>query len=255
MIVADNVSKQFGNYMAVKNISFHLEKGHILGLIGANGSGKTTLIRMISTILSPTSGEIRVNGMSTIKNPEEIREQMGVLLGGDVILYSHLTAEENIEYFGLLQGMEKKLIHKRINELVELLNMQDFIKRRTVGFSRGMKQKVAFARTMIHNPKIILLDEPSTGLDVCMIEDVQNYINVCRKNGCTIVLSSHNMDELNRLCDDMLILKTGSQIEYSSKEDLFHKYPNKSLDKIITGLMRGEIKYESISCSAGNRMP
>ncbi len=252
MIVVNNVSKQFGNYMAVKNVNFQLQQGHILGLIGANGSGKTTLIRMISTILSPTSGKINVNGMDTVKNAKEVRGQIGVLLGGDVTLYSHLTAEENIEYFGLLQGMDKKMIHKRINELVELLNMQDFIKRRTVGFSRGMRQKVAFARTMIHNPKIMLLDEPSTGLDVCMIEDVQNYINACREQGCTILLSSHNMDELNRLCDDFLVLKTGSQIEYSSKEQLYQKYGMNGLDKIITGLMRGEIMYENISCGTAH---
>ena len=249
MIEAKGVTKQFGNYLAVKDINFSLEDGHILGLVGANGSGKTTLIRMISTILNPTCGEITIDGMSTVKHPEEIRRNMGVLLGGDVSLYTQLTAAENIEYFGLLQGMDKKRIHTRISELVEILNMQDFINRRTAGFSRGMKQKVAFARTMVHNPRIMLLDEPSTGLDICMIEDVQNYINTCRENGCTIILSSHNMDELNRLCDDLLILKTGSQIEYGLKEQLFDKYGQDSLEKIVTGIMRGEIENERVSGS------
>lgn len=209
MITITNVTKSFNKMRVVNNISFDVKSGQITGLIGSNGSGKSTTMRMIATLLKQDSGQIIINDIDTIKHPHEARKQIGILLGGDISLYERLTARENIIYFSALQGIEANVAEKRLNDLSELLDMHEYLDRKTIGFSRGMRQKVAFARSIIHSPDIILLDEPSTGLDINSIRDVQNFILYCKSQRKTILISTHNSHEIDKLCDNLVFIENG----------------------------------------------
>ena len=223
MIKLENVTKRFGDKIAVNDVSFCIESGKITGLIGANGSGKSTTMRMIATLMTPSEGRIFINETDVVKNSQEARKQIGVLLGGDVSLYDRLTARENITYFAQLQGMEKEDIRLRIGELSKLLDMEEFLDRKAGGFSRGMRQKVAFARSIIHDPDILLLDEPSTGLDINAIKEVQDFILYCKDRGKTILLSTHNAHEMDKLCDNVVFIDNGKIMIQGNKEELLKK--------------------------------
>ena len=212
MIAIENVSKRFRDKLAVNSVSFTALAGEVTGLIGANGSGKTTIMRMIATVYKPSAGNISVCGVDVKKNPAGVRKNIGVLLGGDISLYRRFTAYENIEYYALLQGMSKTEAKQSIEVLSETLGIKDYLYRKVDGFSRGMRQRVAFARAIVHDPQVILLDEPSTGLDIYSIRDVQNFISSCKKRGKTILLSTHNVSEMENLCDKVAVLDNGSKI-------------------------------------------
>ena len=218
MISVNEVCKSFGKTQVIKSVSFTAQSGQITGFIGANGSGKTTTMRLIPTILKPDSGSITVDGADVIREPAEARRRMGVLFGGDVSLYNRLTAWENILYFAKLQGMTEAQAAERIKVLSNLLDMERFLFRRVQGFSRGMRQKVAFAKSIVHDPSTILLDEPSTGLDIYSIRDVQDFILTCKDQGKTVLVSTHNMHEIERLCDNLVIISDGRIIRNGTKE-------------------------------------
>lgn len=209
MIELNKVSKIFNGKKIINDVSFEVNTGNVTALIGANGAGKSSIIRLISTIYRQDMGDIRIDGVSTLDEPEKIRKKMGVLFGGDVYLYDLLTATENIMYFAMLQGVEKGVAQKRIDQLVEVFHMEDYIDRKVEKFSRGMKQKVAFTRALIHDPCILLLDEPSTGLDIEAITTVRSFIRNCKEKGITVLLSTHNINEME-LCDNFVFLKNGS---------------------------------------------
>ena len=223
MIQVTNVSKSFGKSQVIRNISFEARSGRITGFIGANGSGKTTTMRLISTILKPDSGSILVDGADVVRDQAAARRNLGVLFGGDVSLYNRLTAWENILYFAKLQGMADSEAHERIKILSNLLDMDRYIFKRVAGFSRGMRQKVSFAKSIVHNPATILLDEPSTGLDIYSIRDVQDFILTCKAQGKTVLVSTHNMHEIERLCDDLVIIADGQIIRSGTKEDILRR--------------------------------
>ncbi len=223
MISVENVSKAFGKAQIIKNISFLAQPGQITGLIGANGSGKTTTMRLISTILKPDSGTITVDGVDAVRDPAGVRKRLGVLFGGDVSLYNRLTAWENIMYFAKLQGMSDEEAENRIKILSNLLDMDSFLFKRVMGFSRGMRQKVSFAKSIIHNPSVILLDEPSTGLDIYSIRDVQDFILTCKAQGKTVLVSTHNMHEIERLCDNLIIIADGQIVRDGPKNVLLKR--------------------------------
>ena len=220
MIEVANVCKSFGKTQVIQNISFTAQSGQITGFIGANGSGKTTTMRLISTILHPDSGSICVDGTDVIRDPNGARRHMGVLFGGDVSLYNRLTAWENILYFAKLQGMDEDQAAERIKVLSNLLDMERFLFKRVQGFSRGMRQKVAFAKSIVHDPSTILLDEPSTGLDIYSIRDVQDFILTCKEQGKTVLVSTHNMHEIERLCDNLVIIANGRIIRNGTKREI-----------------------------------
>ena len=209
MIELNKVSKIFNGKKIINDVSFEVNTGNVTALIGANGAGKSSIIRLISTIYRQDMGDIRIDGVSTLDEPEKIRKKMGVLFGGDVYLYDLLTATENIMYFAMLQGVEKGVAQKRIDQLVEVFHMEDYIDRKVEKFSRGMKQKVAFTRALIHDHCILLLDEPSTGLDIEAIATVRSFIRNCKEKGITVLLSTHNINEME-LCDNFVFLKNGS---------------------------------------------
>ncbi len=220
MISVSNVSKSFGKTQVIRNISFEAREGKITGFLGANGSGKTTTMRLISTVLRPDSGDIFVDGADAVRMPDAARRNLGVLFGGDVALYNRLTAWENILYFAKLQGMSDEQAEKRIRILSNLLDMDRYLFKRVAGFSRGMRQKVSFAKSIVHDPSTILLDEPSTGLDIYSIRDVQDFILTCKAQGKTVLVSTHNMHEIERLCDDLVIIADGQIIRSGTKEEI-----------------------------------
>ncbi|MFI5171190.1 MAG: ATP-binding cassette domain-containing protein [Chitinophagales bacterium] len=207
---------------AVKNISFTCQPGRVFTLLGPNGAGKTTTLRMIATILKPTQGTITVDGFDTVKNGMDVRRRLGFLTGSTG-LYDRLTPDETIDYFGRLNGMEPARINERKKELFELLGINDFAHRRVGKFSTGMKQKVSIARTMIHDPQVIVFDEPTAGLDVIAAKSIIELIRTCKKNNKTIIFSTHIMSEVNMLADDLAIIHRGDLI-YSG---LFTDFKNK----------------------------
>ncbi len=238
MVEINNLSKVFDNkYTAVDNLILKINEGEIFGLLGENGAGKTTTLRMIATMLKPTSGVITVNGYDTVKNPEKVRENIGILFGGETGLYDRLTARENIEYFGELYDMSKDELNSSISKACKILEIEEYIDKRVGKFSKGMKQKVAFARSIIHDPKVLLLDEPTSGLDVTAAKQVHEFILNSKANGRTVIFSSHTMEEVEKLCDRVGIIHKGKLIEVSGLKELKEKYGNENLTDIFSKLI------------------
>lgn len=240
MVKVTNLSKSFKNVNAVNNVSFTVEPGEIVGLLGENGAGKTTTLRMLATMLKPTSGTVEINGYDILNDGDKVRSQIGILFGGEVGLYDRLTARENIRYFAMLNGISKEEADKNISELCKLLDMDEYIDRRVGKFSRGMKQKVAIARSIIHNPKVMLFDEPTMGLDVTASRIVQNFIFKCKEENKAIIFSSHSMQEVEKLCDRVIIINKGKIIENIRIQDLKEKYKNNDLEEVFVSLIGGE---------------
>lgn len=240
MIETIELSKHFKEVVAVNSISFKVDKGKVFGLLGENGAGKTTTLRILATMLKPTSGTAIINGYDLVNEPEKIRGEIGILFGGEAGLYDRLTARENIAYFGLLNGMDKKEIDNRIEELASILEMEDFIDRRAGKFSKGMKQKVAIARSIVHDPSIMLFDEPTSGLDVSATRIVHKFIKELKNHEKTIIFSSHSMNEVEKLCDEVGIINKGRIVECSTLEDLKDKYKEEDLEEIFVSLVGGK---------------
>ena len=179
MINIIDISKKFNTTDALIGVSFDVHEGEILGLLGENGAGKSTLLRIISTMLHPTSGTAVVNGYDIIKNPKEVRKTVGILFGSEVGLYERLTARENIEYFAQLNGMNKNDSDKRINYLIERFSFADYADKQVGTFSKGMKQKVSIARSIVHDPSVMLFDEPESGLDFKAARIVFDFMETC----------------------------------------------------------------------------
>ena len=224
MIILDQVSKVFrlgrrqrkemgkdfsgSAITAVDQVSFTCHPGRIFGLIGPNGAGKTTTLRLIATMLKPTSGRITVNGFDVSTQGQEVRQRLGFLTG-NTGLYDRLTAEEMVRYYADLYGMTEADYQRRRNELFPLLEMEDFANRRIAKLSTGMKQKVSICRTIIHNPSVVVFDEPTSGLDVMTSRAIIDLIRQCKAMGNTVIFSSHRMGEIHSLCDDLAIMHRG----------------------------------------------
>lgn len=222
-----------GVFRAVDGLSLKVEPGEIYGLLGSNGAGKTTTLRMLATMLSPTSGTAEVAGFDIVNQPEQVRRSIGVLFGGDTGLYDRLTARENIEYFARLYDMEESQIKRRVEELSAVFEMGDYIDARCAKFSRGMKQKTAFARSIVHSPSVMLFDEPTAGLDISAALEVQNFILSCKKEGKTIILSSHYMNEVEKLCDRVGIISRGQLADSGAISELTAKYGQTDMEGVF----------------------
>jgi len=222
MITVDSVTKRFkpglvpvkkagkcGDHLtAVDNVSFVCRPGRVFSLLGPNGAGKTTLLRMIATMLKPSSGRITVTGRDTVKEQEDVRRRIGFLTG-TTGLYARLTPNEIISYYGELHGIGRRELEKRREELFFTLGMEGFVNRRTGSLSSGMKQKVSIARTMIHDPEVLVFDEPTVGLDVVTSKAIMTLIRGCRDRGRTVVFSTHVMGEVSLLSDDLAVIHRG----------------------------------------------
>ncbi len=237
MIVVKGLSKKFKDVEAVKDISFTVNDGEIVGLLGENGAGKTTTLRMLATMLKPTKGTAFINDYSIIEEPQKVRKEIGILFGGEVGLYDRLTARENIEYFGKLNSMDEKDMKDSINELIDKFQMEEYIDRRVGKFSRGMKQRVAIARSIVHQPTVMLFDEPTTGLDVTAAKIVHDFILQCREEGKSIIFSSHSMQEVERLSDRIIIIHKGSIMDEGTIDYFKKKYEKDNMEDIFIQLV------------------
>ena len=206
------------NVVPVDHISFECQPGRIFSLLGPNGAGKTTTLRMISTMVKPTSGTIEVCGLDAVKNEGAVRKKIGFLTGSTG-LYERLTTDEMIKYFADLNDVSKEDFEERKNYYYDLLDMHDFAKKRTGQLSTGMKQKVSIVRTMIHDPEVVVFDEPTSGLDVISAENIIKLIRNCKEQGKTVIFSSHIMTEVDLLCDDLAIINKGKLIYSGSMSD------------------------------------
>jgi len=239
MIVVKNLKKSFGEVKAVNGVSFEARDGEITGLLGPNGAGKTTTLRMLYSLLPPDEGEIRIDGMDPAKDAMEIKRTLGVIPDSRG-LYSRLTARENIAYFGELHGMNRQSIRQRIEELTGRLDMEDFIDRRTEGFSQGQRVKVAIARAMVHEPQTVLMDEPSNGLDVMSTRALREYIRSLRQAGQSVVLSTHIMQEVAALCDRIVIIAKGKVAANGTADQLLEKSGCDTLEDAFVTLIGTE---------------
>ncbi|HHW69869.1 MAG TPA: ATP-binding cassette domain-containing protein [Clostridiales bacterium] len=237
MIEAIKLGKKFKDVEAVKDASFTVKKGEIVGLLGENGAGKTTTLRMLATMLRPTSGTALINGHSIIENPREVRREIGILFGGEVGLYDRLTARENIEYFARLNAMDIDDMKASIRELISKFQMEDYIDRKVGKFSRGMKQRVAIARSIVHRPSVMLFDEPTAGLDVTAAKIVHDFILECRQQNKAIIFSSHSMQEVEKLSDRIIIIHKGSIIDSGTIEYFKEKYQSDNMEDIFIRLV------------------
>lgn len=206
---------------AVNGISFECKPGRIYSLLGPNGAGKTTTLRMIATILKPTDGVIDVCGMNVIQEPAKVRSKIGFLTGS-TNLYDRLSPGEIVEYFAKLHGMDKKNYEERMDMLFTRMGIHDFSKKRIGQMSTGMKQKVSIARSMIHDPDVVIFDEPTSGLDVITANNIIELIRQCKEEGKTVIFSSHIMSEVDLLCDDLAIINKGDLV-YKDSMDNFRK--------------------------------
>ena len=239
MLRVENLTKKFKKVTAVDNVSFEVNPGEIIGLLGENGAGKTTTLRMLATMLKPTSGNAMIDGYNIIDNPNKIRERIGILFGGDVALYDRLTGRENMIYFAKLNGMSDLEADQAVNKITSELEMSDYIDRPVGKYSRGMKQKVSLARSIIHQPDVMLFDEPSTGLDVLSSKLIHDFILKCKKDNKAIVFSSHNMYETEKLCYRIIIIHKGKIVASGTIEQLKKDYQKDSLEDLFIECIGG----------------
>ena len=239
MIEARSLRKCFGDVVAVDDVSFRAEDGQITGLLGPNGAGKTTTLRMLYTLLRPDAGDMNVDGIDPRAEPLAVKRRLGVVPDSRG-LYDRLTARENIRYFGELHGVDRTAIAERTARLVDVLDMGAFIDRRTTGFSQGQRVKVAIARAMVHDPRNVLLDEPSNGLDVMSTRALRRYLQGLRDEGRCVVLSTHIMQEVAALCDRIVIIAKGRIAADGTAERLLAQTGAASLEDAFVKLIGSE---------------
>jgi len=245
MIEIKNLVKKFGDFTAVDNISFTVQDGEIFAFLGPNGAGKTTTIRMLTTLLHPTSGEIRLNDHDAVKDSGGARHSFGIVFQ-DPSLDDELTAWENLELHGVLYGVEKKLRHERMIELLNLVELWDRKNELVKNFSGGMKRRLEIARGLIHHPKIFFLDEPTLGLDPQTRNHIWNYIkNLNQKEQITIFFTTHYMEEAEKSAHKIAIIDYGQIVAQGTMEELKSQYNNRSLEEIFLDLTGHDIRAAS----------
>ena len=237
MIEARGLCKRFqdkkrGEIRAVEGVSFRCLPGQIYGLLGANGAGKTTTLRMLATILEPTDGTAIVAGYDIVEQPEKVRANVG-FLSTATALYPRLTAQEMVEYFGRLNGLDEATLKRRVDEIFGRLDMDGFRDRRCDKLSTGMKQKVSIARTLVHDPPVMIFDEPTVALDVMTARTIVEFIRECRNRGKTVIFSTHVMSEVEKLCDNIGIIHDGKLFAKGSLRELRAKYGEQDLEEIF----------------------
>jgi sodium transport system ATP-binding protein len=219
LIETRDLAKHFGEVQAVRHVSFTAPDGSITGLLGPNGAGKTTTLRMISTLVTPSQGQALVDGIDCAKDPLAVRARLGVLSDARGI-YARLTARENIAYYGALRGMAPAAVDAAIERVAQLLDLTSILDRRTDGFSQGERMKVAIARTIVHDPPNVMLDEPTNGLDVMTTRKLREVLKALREAGKCVLFSSHVMQEVSALCDEIVIVARGSVVAHGRSESL-----------------------------------
>jgi len=228
--------KKRGEIRAVDNVSFVCKPGQIYGLLGANGAGKTTTLRMLATILEPTDGTAVVCGHDVVDDPQKVRTNVG-FLSAATALYPRLTAQEMVEYFGRLNGLDDSILKKRVDDIFRRLDMDSFRDRRCDKLSTGMKQKTSIARTLIHDPQVMIFDEPTIGLDIMTARTIIGFIRECRERGKTVIFSTHVMSEVEKLCDTIGIIQSGKLLAEGSLEELRARHSEADLEEIFVKIV------------------
>jgi sodium transport system ATP-binding protein len=241
MIVTSNLTKTFqdkkrGEIRAVDAVNIECRPGRVFGLLGLNGAGKTTLMRLLSTILTPSSGTAKVAGYDIVKEPEKVKEKIG-FLSSDTGLYHRLTAEETVNYFGRLNGLDDENLKRRVAEIFERFGVNEFRERRVDKLSSGMKQKISIARTFINDPEVLILDEPTIGLDVVTSRNIIQFIKESKQANKCILFSTHVMWEAQKLCDDIAIIHRGKILEVGSLDQLRLKTGLEDLEDIFVRIV------------------
>jgi sodium transport system ATP-binding protein len=219
LIEARHLHKKFGTVTAVEDVSLTAGDGRITGLLGPNGAGKSTTLRMLYTVLQPDSGDAFIDGISVAEHSLAARRRMGVLPHGAGV-YPHLTARENIQYFGELHGLTRADCERRAAQMIDLLEMADFADRQAKGFSQGQRLKTALARSLVHGPQNILLDEPTNGLDVMAVRTLRTLLLKLKTMGHCILFSSHVMQEVGAVCDEVVVITAGKVVACGTPEEL-----------------------------------
>jgi ABC-2 type transport system ATP-binding protein len=223
LIEVSQLKRVFGQNRAVDGITFHVEQGEVFGLLGPNGAGKTTTVRLLNGILPPSEGTARVFGFDPATHGEDIRRRTGVLTETPA-LYERLSARENLEFFATLQAIPESDLSRRVDEMLEFFELASRAKDKVETFSKGMKQRLALARALIHRPPLLFLDEPTSGLDPEAAQQVNDLIaNLTRANGQTVVLATHNLFEAQRLCDRVAVMNKGRILALGSLKELARK--------------------------------
>ena len=246
MITAENLRKTFPArgkdktpVVAVDDVGFIARDGEITGLLGPNGAGKTTTLRMLYTLMSPETGRVMVDGVDVAADPERVRSNLGVLPDARGV-YKRLTARENIEYFGQLHGMSNEVIAQRTARLAAALQMEDFLDRATEGFSQGQRTKTAIARALVHDPKNVILDEPTNGLDVMTTRGLRGFLKELRAEGRCVIFSSHIMQEVAALCDRIVIIAQGRVVAQGTPDELRAATGESNLEDAFVKLIGSE---------------
>jgi sodium transport system ATP-binding protein len=242
MIEVEGLVKRFGAVRALDGVGFAARDGRITGLLGPNGAGKSTCLRILSTVLTPDEGRARMGGIDLAAEPLAARRVLGVLPHNSGV-YPQLTARENIEYYGRLHGLAGEPLAARVESLIDRLDLGHVADRRAKGFSQGERTKVALARALVHDPPHLLLDEPTSGLDVMATRHLRDWLRELRAEGRCVLLSSHVMQEVEALVDDLVIVAAGRVTLQGTPAELAAHFPGKSLEDIfvsaVTGLDRG----------------
>jgi sodium transport system ATP-binding protein len=232
VIEIDGISKRFGAVRALEAVSYEARDGRITGLLGPNGAGKSTCLRILSTVLRSDAGVARVGGVDLAADSLAARRTLGVLPHSSG-LYQHLTGRENIEYYGRLHGIAERPLAARVDALVERLDLRAIASRKAKGFSQGERTKIALARALVHDPQHLLLDEPTSGLDVMATRHLRDWLRELRAQGRCVLLSSHVMQEVEALVDDLVIIAAGRVTLRGSPAELAQRFPGRSLEEIF----------------------
>lgn len=236
MIAVTNLSKSFGAVQAVKSVSFSAPNGQITGLLGPNGAGKSTTMRLIAGALDPDEGRVLVDDLDALRQRVAAQQRLGVLPDKRGI-YQRLTSRENVRYYGRLHGLRGTVLEARITELMTLLEMDDIADRMTEGFSTGQKVKVAIARALVHNPPNVIFDEPTVGLDVMSTRAMRQVIRHLRDAGQTVLFSSHIMQEVASLCDNIVIIAHGRVVAQGTADELRQRAGQSDLEEAFVQII------------------
>jgi sodium transport system ATP-binding protein len=235
MIEVQDLEKRFGEVQAVSNLSFTAPDGSITGLLGANGAGKTTTLRMVCGVLKPDAGSVRIDNLPPSHDGLGLQRRVGALLDHNG-LYPRLTAREHLVYFGRLHGIARARLSERIDQVLSLLGLESIADRRTAGFSQGERMKIAIGRALIHSPRNLVLDEPTNGLDIPTVRALRDLLVKMRESGMCIILSSHVLDEIRALCNEVVIISRGSLVAHGRPEDLCRQTGSASLEDAFVTL-------------------
>lgn len=242
MIVVEDLTKAFddlkrGPVIALERVSFDVQPGEIYGLLGPNGAGKTTCLRILSTVLKPTAGRAEIAGFDVVKNPQEVRSHIG-FMSGNTGIYDRMTAWEMVEYYGRLYGISDEVLRPRLEHIFETLQMNEFRDLLCSKMSTGMKQKVSIARTIVHDPPVLIFDEPTSGLDVLVARAVLVAIDALREQGKSIIFSTHIMREVEKLCDRVAVIHRGRILDSGTVQELEARHRQPDMEELFFELIQ-----------------